>query len=168
MATITKEKCRVAYTISGNSPEVATAPEGAGCSHKEGAVLFLSASARLRPLPTANISRPDIGHGIAGLAISDGASYTNSTTLVRYTVANTDTVFVSNIASRFTVATATLALQYRGSCAAGSINASRFYVSVRMVAATNSLVKIKDFVDSVGDTYGRVYFQFLRTCQAFR
>lgn len=168
MATITKEKLRVGYTISGNSPEVRTAPEGASQSHKAGAVLFMSASGRLRALPTANISQADVSRGIAGMAMQDGGSYTNSTTSVPYAVANDDTVFLSNIASRFTTATATLAYQYRGTVCAGSINASRFYVSVRMVAATNSICKIRDFVDAVGDSFGRVYFQFLRTARVHK
>lgn len=169
MATITKIPCRVGYTISGNSPEVREAPEGASQTYKAGAILFKSATA-LRALPTASISRVDCGQGIAGLSLADAGNNTVSTTLTRYVVANDDTVFLTNIASRTSVATATLAYRYIGTACQGSINSSRFYVNVKMVAATNSICVIRDFVrpDTVGDTYGRVYFQFLRAARCFR
>lgn len=168
MATLQKEPLRVGYTISGNSAETSEGIEGASQTYKAGAVLFLSASGVLRSLPTANISRADVSRGIAGVALADANNNTNSTTKIRYLVVNDDTVFQSNISSRFTTATATLARQYRGTVCAGSINSSRFYVSVRMVAATNSICMIRSFIDNPGDQYGRVYFQFLKAARAYR
>src|SRR3989304_1338838 len=102
MATITKEKCRVAYTISGNSPETQWFYESAGKSFKAGAALFFSGSKRLLQFPTATgLSRPDLGtSGIVGIAMQDAGSYTNSTTLVPVAVANDDTVFIANLAAR--------------------------------------------------------------------
>lgn len=169
MATLTRERTRVAYTISGNSPEIRQAPEGASQTYGEGAFLFLSASSRLRALPTASISRADVAKGIAGMALADGASRTNSTTMIRFTVANPDTVFIGNIASRQSTATATLAYVQLGSVFGASINASTVFPNVKSVAATNSLLIVKGFFedDAIGDTYGRVYFQFLRNACAF-
>ena len=173
MATITKSRIQV-RTISGNSPEIREGFEGALCTHKAGAVLFMSASGRLRPLPTANLSRADVAQGIAGVAIKDGANFANSNTTasrkVPFYVANDDTVFISNIASRTSVATATYNARYQGTVCGGSVNASRFYPSIKMVAATNSLCVVRGLYeqDAHGDTYARVYFQFLRTARAFK
>jgi hypothetical protein len=171
MATITKERCRVGYTISGNSAETRVAPEGAGQSFKAGAPLFLSASGRLRVFPTGGtVSRPDLGQGIAGIALQDAGNYTNSTTEVPFVVANDDTVFLSNVASRQSTATATLSYVYIGSVAGASSNGSRFFPAIKMKAATSSLCMVRGFVkpDTVGDSFGRVYFQFLKSARAFR
>ena len=171
MATITKERARVGYTISGNSAETRSAPEGAGQTFKAGAMLFLSASGRLRVIPTGGtVSRPDLGQGVAGMALQDGGNFTNSTTEVQYIVANDDTVFLSNIASRQSTATATLSFVYIGSVCGASANGSRFFPAVKMKAATSSLCMVRGFVkpDTVGDSFGRVYWQFLKSTKAFR
>lgn len=164
MATVTQAKARVAYTISGKSPEIRTAYESAGKTHKAGAFLYLSASQRLVPLGTGAVGQGDIVLGIAGQALKDGGNYTNSTTEVPFLVANHDTVWLANVASRFSAATATISAVHVGSVAGASCNGSRFYVSIRMVGATGSMVLVRGKFedDAYGDTYGRVYFQFLK------
>lgn len=169
MATIVKERCRVGYTISGNSPEVQWLYESAAKTHKIGAMLYMSASRRMVPLPTASgLSQADIVHGIAGLAMQDGGNYTNSTTLVPVAVANDDTVFLTNLSARQTASTSTISITHIGSTFGASVNSSRFFVARGAAAATNSLVYIRNLHDTVGDLYGRVYFQFLRAARAFR
>lgn len=169
MATRTLAQLRVGYTISGNSPEIRVAVEGASQTHTKGLPLFLTATA-LRAVPTTEFSQADLVRGIAGIAQIDGGNYTNSTTEVEYVVANDDTVFLGNVISRESAATATLAHRYIGSVCGASNTASRFYVNVKMTAATNSLLIPRGFYesDNSGDTYGRVYFQFLRASRAFQ
>ena len=170
MATLTRQRSRVAYTIGGSSPEVKNLTEGASQSHKAGAIMFMSASGCLRALPTASISRTDVGQGIAAMALQNGGSYTNSTTKVPFLVINPDTVFVGNIASRTSAATATLRNSLVGSVFGASINNSTVFPNTKTVAATNSLLIIRGIFedDAVGDTYGRVYFQFIQKVCAFR
>lgn len=170
MATFTRRRMRVGYTISGNSPEVRNLYEGASQTYKAGAVCFLSASKRMRALPTANLSRADVGQGLAGVATKDAGNYTNSTTQVPFYVINDDTVWIGNIASRFSAATATLQIAHIGSVCGASVTNSGVFPSIRMVAATNSLMMVRGFVEgsAVGDTYAEVYFQFLKAARAFR
>lgn len=167
MATITQEQNRVAYTISGGSPEVRVAREGASQSYTKGQPLFLTATC-LRAVPTTECSQADLVRGIAGIANQDGGSYTNSTTEVEYVVANDDTVFMANVISGQSEATSTLNHRYIGSVCGASNTASRFYVHVKMTAATNSLLIPRGLVDNSGDKYGRVFYQFLGAARVFK
>ena len=171
MATLTKIRPRPAYTISGNSFETRVAPEGASQSYKAGAILTLSASGRLRSVPTTTgYSAADLVRGIAGMAIKDAGNYTNSTTLVSYYVANDDTVFVGTGISRASAAVSSLAYANIGTVAAGSFTNSGLYIAMTGKAATNSICHIRGFFesDAVGDQYGRIYFQFTKRMRAFK
>lgn len=172
MATLTKERNRVAYTISGNSPETREGVESASKTFKRGCVLNLSASGRLVPVTgTGQPSKPDFGvRGVAGWALADAGNNTNSTTKVKFLVANDDTVMLSNIASRFSTATASLSQSYVGTVCAGSFTNSGMFVSVRMVAATNSICTVRGIYeqDAIGDVFGRVYWMFNKAVRAFK
>lgn len=170
MATLTKVRSRVAYTISGNSPEIRELVESAGKSHKAGCVMFPSASGRMTPVGTGAVGRADVGRGVMAIALKDGGSYTNSTTKVPMLIINDDTVFLANIVSRFSTATATLAQQIVGSLCGASMTNSGMYVSWRLVGATGSMCVVRGIFedDAIGDSFGRVYFQFLRANRANR
>ena len=170
MATFTRERVR-AVTRSGGPPEIRYFPESASRTHKAGCVMYLSASSRVIPggvgiiTNSADIGTPSTSSrgGIVGFALADGGNYTNSTTMVPVLVANSDTLFITNLVSRTSTATATASYALVGSILAASCNASRFYLSTTLKAATCSIGYVAGFhpQTAVGDTYGLVYFKFL-------
>jgi hypothetical protein len=174
MATITREPCRVHYTISGNSPEVREVLQGSLTTFKVGSVLMLTASGRVRrnagvgQLSGANFAHGALYQGVAGLAMQDSSSETGtSTTKVKIAVANPDSVFIANVVGR-TAAVSVTAQAMIGSVGSCSYAGTRFYVQRNGTAATCSTLHIRDVLDTVGDTYGRVSFQFMRAYMAYR
>lgn len=177
MATITKQRNRPAYTISGNSPEIRELVEGASQTYKAGCICFPSASGRMigktsssSTISTGNPSKGDFGRGIMAMAIKDAGNYTNSTTKVPFYIINDDTVFLGNVVQRLVAAQASLSYAMIGSLAGGSFTNSGMFVNLKMVAATNSLVAIRGLFedDSVGDLNGRCYYQYIRAVRALR
>ena len=176
MATITKQRSRVAYTISGNSPEVKQAIEGASQSHKAGAICFPSSSGRMiaktsnsSTISVGNPSKGDFGgRGIMAVALKDGGSYTNSTTAVPFLMINDDTVFIGNVVNRLVAASGTIGIAMIGTVGGGSFHNSGMYVMRTTLAATNSILTIRGLFedDSAGDLNGRVYFTFNKAVRA--
>lgn len=171
MATLTRQRTRVAYTISGNSPEVRGFVESAGKTHKAGAFCYPTASGRMIPVAgTGWLSKPDLGaRGLAAVALKDGGNYTNSTTTVPMVVINDDVVFLGNVLSKVSTARSTISYSMIGTVGTASFSNSGLWPT-HNVAATSSIITFRALFedDSVGDTYGRVYFTVNRACRAFK
>jgi len=86
MATVTVSRARVARTISGNSPQVLTLPEGASATFKKGELVYLSAG-----YVTEIGDNPGY---ILGMADEDAHNDDDAGTHnVAVVIANNDTVF---------------------------------------------------------------------------
>lgn len=178
MATITKARSRVAYTISGNSPEIKNLPEGAGQTYKAGAVCYPSASGRMlaktnnnSTISVGNPSKGDFGgRGIYGIATKDAGNYTNSTTSVPFIIVNDDVVFLTNVVNRLTAASGTIGYAMIGTVCGGSFHNSGMFIMRTTLAATNSIAVCRGLFedDSAGDLNGRVYFQFTKAIRAMK
>lgn len=171
MATLTRQRSRVAYTISGNSPEVRMFIESAQKTHKAGAFCYPTSSGRMIPVAgTSNLSKPDLGaKGLACVATKDGGNYTNSTTEVPFIVINDDTVFLGNVLSIVSTARSTISYSMIGTVGTASFSNSGLW-PCHMDQATGSIITFRGLFedDAAGDTYGRVYFTINRACRAFK
>lgn len=180
MATITKARLRVAYTISGNSPETKFLIEsGAGSTQwKAGAVCYPSSSGRMiaktnnnSTISVGNPSKGDFGaRGIMAVALKDSGSYTNSTTEVPFLMVNPDTVFITNVVNRLVAASGTIGYAMIGTVCGGSFHNSGMFIMRTTLAATNSLATCRGLFedDAAGDLNGRVYFQFNKAVCALK
>lgn len=172
MATITQNKARALYTISGNSPKILYFPEGISQTFKKGALLYLTASGTCKVM----VSGAGGGTGfdtlrkrILGIALADATNTTSPSTtsgFIPVHIADSDTVFLCNAISRTSTAVSTLALLDIGKAGGCSVNSSRFYWE-RSSVATNTVTRCLGLVDNVGDTYGRVLVQFLPGAKVF-
>lgn len=188
MATIQKGYTQVAQTLSGNSPQILYVDEGTATwsGHyiggsgglgqtstgywMKGALLSVNSTygldvVRKGHATTATGADRSLVH-ILGIAMEDATG--TSTHQVPVLLATPDAVFVGNIASRTSVATASpsRATHRVGVHAGASCNGSRFYPMTVGASAGSSVLAIlgKYDGDSWGDTYGRVLFKFQTQC----
>jgi len=150
MATITQQRARVAYTISGNSPQVVKVPEAASQSFKAGEFVYLASG-------KATICADD-ATTIYGMAVADASGTTDADCEVY--VANTDTVFEANV-YHSNGASAVTAITQRGVEYALQVDSEKSYVDIE--DTTNKAFTVIDLSprDKVGDQYGRVMFQVI-------
>jgi hypothetical protein len=178
MATIGKIKCRAYQTKSGNSPEIRWWIQGTAETFKKGALLYLTASNTVRYVALASgagTGFDTVRKRIVGIALKDADNITLQATanagttkdyLIPVHMANSDTVFISNIISRTSAAVSTLQYADMGKACCASLNASVCYVD-RSSSAASSILKVVDFVDGYPDKYGRVLWQLLPAAYAF-
>lgn len=170
MATITQQKARVAYTLSGNSPKVLAFAEGISQTFKRGALLQLTASGTVKVMVNRTGTGFDtVRKRILGLALDDAAQNATSPTTTRNIkvhIANADSVFISNAISTTSDATATLALLDIGKAGGASVNSSRCYFD-RTAIATATTLRCLGLVDEISDKYGRVLWQVLPAARLF-
>ena len=150
MATIPKRAIDVAQTVSGNSPQTVRLPEAASQTFKKGALVALNASGYLAECgadPTA----------VCGVAAEDGHNGSAAGDYnLKLWVANDDTIFLANLGGSSVTALTDVARPM------GVVAASSLW-HVDKTDLTNTVVKVigLDTRDTVGDTNGRVLFQFL-------
>ena len=89
MANVTLRAIEVAKTISGNSPQTLSFPEGASQTFKRGAFVQLDATGRVIVIASATPA------AILGVASMDATGTAGSDIIVW--IANDDTVFVANL-----------------------------------------------------------------------
>jgi len=171
MAVITQEAVRVAFTVSGNSPEVIHVPEGISQTFKIGAPVYLTASGTCKIMvSTAGAAFDTIRKRYLGVALAAASNTTSPSAvsnLIPVAIDNGDTVFIGNIASKTSAATASINLQEIGKAGGMSFNSSRLYFD-RNGSAAGSLLRCRGIVDKSGDQYGRVLFAALDTARVFR
>ena len=155
MATIAKRAIDVAKTISGNPARMLSFPEAASQTFKKGAVLTFNASGYVIVSASDNPTR------ILGVAAEDAHNATSDgDKKIMFYVADDDTVFLANLSD-----SAVTALTDRGrDC--GIKNESGTWTVDKTATKANSRLIICDLhadydtVEAVGDTNGRVHFQF--------
>lgn len=150
MATIPLRPLEVIGSISGNSPQKLSFQEAASQTFKKGAVVALNSSGLL-------IEASDNPTNVVGVAEQDGHNYTATSTTNRceVTIANTDTIFMGNLSGSSVTALLDIGKGY-------SIAKTGNNWHVVKTDLTNRRVRViqLDPRDAVGDTNGRVWFQF--------
>lgn len=168
MATITQEKVRFGYTISGNSPEIINVPEGISQTFKAGAPVYLTASGTCKIMVgTAGTAFDTIRKRYLGVALVNANNSTSPTATIPVLADNGDTVFLGNTVSRTSTATASLANTMFGQAGGMSFNSSRLYFD-RTGSAAGSMLRCRALLDNVGDVNGRVLFMALDTAKVLR
>jgi len=150
MAVITQRRAKVAYTISGNSPQVVKVPEAASQSFKAGEFVYLASG-------KAAICADD-ATTIYGMAVHDASGTTDDD--VEVYVANKDTVFEANV-YHSTAESAVTAITQRCTKYGLQVDSEMSFVDIE--DETNLAFQVIDLSprDKVGDQYGRVLFQVL-------
>lgn len=152
MATIALQSVSPVSTVSGNSPETKCYPEAASQTFKKGEPVYLSSG-----YVTACSTDPS---SILGFAAADGSNTTAGAVETPVWIANEDTYFAANVyhtsAPSAITAIAELATSY------GIVEVSdKWHIDLSDTSNTRVQVKFLDERDTVGDTYGRVWFKVL-------
>ena len=157
MATINQVPARVAYTISGNSPQVITIPEAATQSFKTGQFVYANSGKATACADDATT--------ILGMAAHDASGTTDADCKVY--VANPDTVFEANV-YHATAASAVTAITNRFVTYGLEVDSNKCYVDIN--DTTNKALHVIDLSpkDQVGDQYGRVLFQVIDSVSQVR
>lgn len=152
MATIPLRPLEVVGTVSGNNEHRLSYEEAASQTFKKGAVVRFDAAGRI-------VEAGDNATDVVGIAEQDGHNYSATATTNRceVTIANADTIFMGNLSSTSVTALTDVGFAY------GIAKTGNNWHVVKSV--TNRRVRIMqlDPRDAVGDTNGRVWFQFLST-----
>ncbi len=154
MATIALVKLSTPTTISGNSPQLRYYPEANSQTFKSGEVVYL-VSGKVTACASATPTQ------ILGIAAED-ANNNSASADIGVWVANADTLFEGNMSngSQAGAASSTAYVGLRKALDYDSTN-HKYYIST---SGTSPRVTIIDNSprDTVGDTGGRVLFQFMQ------
>jgi len=154
MASIPLRPLEVVGSVSGNSPFKIEYREAASQTFTKGAVVRFDASGMV-------VEAGDNAADIVGVAEQDGHNYTAgevTADLVNrcvVTIANNDTIFSGNLSSSSTTALTDVGFAY------GIAKTSSNWHVVKSVSNRRCRIMKLDPRDAVGDTNGRVHFQFL-------
>jgi len=154
MATIAQQSIMVDHTISGNSPQVLTFPEAASQTFKAGELVYLSSG-----YVTECGDDPSAILGVAADDAHNDAS--DGTHEVGVYIPNHDTVFRANV-YHSTGASAVTAKTLVGNSYGvyRDTTNSKVYVDVEDTSNHRVIILALSRLDSEGDKYGRVLFQF--------
>jgi hypothetical protein len=149
MATITQTAAKVAYTISGNAPEVVYYPEAASQSFKTGEFVYLVSGAGNTNRVTVCAADPT---GVLGMAVHDATGVEG--TQIPIFVANCDTVFEMN--TNAATNEDNIGAQY-----GLTVSSNQHYVDIS--ETTNKIFLTRGFApgSAHGDTNARVFVQAL-------
>ncbi len=160
MATVTLNRARVARTISGNSPQVLSLPEGTSLGVKKGELVYLSGG-----YVTEIGDNPGV---ILGMADADAANGVAGAADIAVVIANSDTIFEFHKVSDTTTASATATGAATAVTDVGSVfgihrdtTANKVYATLGADgkgAGTDARLLCLDHsnFDTVGDTGGRL------------
>lgn len=157
MATIVMQKMRAVKTISGNSPQVLSFPEAATQTFVAGEVVKLVNG------KVTEIS-DDTPASVLGVAVQAASGVTD--TMIQVAIANADTIFEANYSndSQAGAVTAVTIVGTKRDLDRDTAN-SKVYVSSAQASVRVMVMDISEN-DVVGDTGGRVLFQFLSAIRA--
>lgn len=157
MSTITMQKMRAVKTISGNSPQILSFPEAASQTFVRGEIVCLING---KVTEIAN----DTPGSVLGVAVQDASKVAD--TMIQVAIANSDTIFEANY-SNDSQAGAVTAVTIVGTKRDldRDTGKSKVYVSSAQASVRVMIMDISEN-DTVGDTGGRVLFQFLSAIRA--
>lgn len=178
--------CRVAKTISGNSPQIVELLEGRSGARqwsttklchgvagdtgtstgfpKKGAWVYMNSSYVLECYPGSVVATAfdAIATGqVVGLLLEDITSTATGQNKVKVAIANHDTIFETNVKSQTATTTATVNASLIGRRVSASCNGSRFYLDLTASGAGFATIGhfvITDVVSANRTLYGRVQF----------
>jgi hypothetical protein len=156
MATVTRNRARVARTISGNSPQVLKLPEAASQTFKKGELVYLNGG-----YVTEIGANPSL---ILGMADEDGHNgATDGLYNVFVVIANMDTIFEVHKTNSTGVGSVVTAVTDVGKEFAIYRDTTNSWFTAYDGEGANSRLICLDHsnFDKVGDVYGRLLVQVL-------
>lgn len=152
MATIPLQKVYAVSTVSGNPPETKNYPEAASQTFYQGEPVYLSSG-----YVTACGADPST---ILGFAAADGSNTTAGAVETPVWIANEDTYFCANVYHTSAPSAITAITEVGTSYGIVEVS-NKWHIDLSDTSNTRVQVKWLDERDTVGDTYGRVWFKVL-------